>query len=200
MALIIGLTGSIASGKSTVSNMFATFNIPLIDADKIAREIVYPGEGAYHEIVLEFGEGILLEDQSIDRKKLGHIIFSNDNKREKLNAIMHPAIRMKMLQARDAYIESGEKCVVLDIPLLFESKLTYLVNKTMVVYVDEGVQLQRLMTRDHSTIEEAKQRISSQIPVSDKTKLADVVIDNNGSINETYNQLEAILKKWHIIS
>src|SRR5690625_3642877 len=122
MALIIGLTGSIASGKSTISSMFSEFNIPVVDADKIAREVVQPGEKAYIEIVKAFGDKILKEDLTIDRKKLGSIIFADDDKRHQLNSIIHPAIRETMTFQKDQYIQSGEKCIVLDIPLLFESK------------------------------------------------------------------------------
>ncbi|WP_164668403.1 dephospho-CoA kinase [Virgibacillus doumboii] len=199
MALIIGLTGSIASGKSTVSLMFDDFDIPVVDADKIAREVVMPGEKAYEQIVNTFGREILFDDKTIDRKRLGAIIFADETKREELNGIVHPAVREKMLEKRDAYANSGAKCVVLDIPLLFESKLTHFVDKTIVVYVDEKVQLQRLMDRDGFTEEEAYQRINAQISVKEKAELADAVIDNNGSKNDSYRQLETLLSKWNVI-
>ncbi|MFD1851090.1 dephospho-CoA kinase [Oceanobacillus bengalensis] len=199
MALIIGLTGSIASGKSTVSLMFDDFNIPVVDADKVAREVVYPGEAAYTQIVEEFGDEILREDKTLDRKKLGSIVFANKEKLEKLNAITHPAVRKRMLERRDAFINNGEKCVVLDIPLLFESKLTHFVDKIIVVSVDETVQLKRLIDRDGFTVEEAKQRINSQLSVKGKAELADAVINNNGTKQESYEQLEKILKAWNVL-
>lgn len=199
MSLIIGLTGSIASGKSTVSSMLAELNIPIVDADKIAREVVHPGEEAYSTVVRVFGAEILKSDQTLDRKKLGAIIFADEKKRDQLNNIIHPAIRKKMLEQRDAYVKFGEKCVVLDIPLLFESKLTHYIEKIIVVSVDEEVQLERLMSRDKYTQEEAQQRIKSQIPVRDKAKLADAVIDNNGTPEETYEQLIKLLKSWFVI-
>ncbi|MFD2761813.1 dephospho-CoA kinase [Lentibacillus juripiscarius] len=198
MTLVLGLTGSIASGKSTVSLMFDDFNIPVIDADKISREVVMPGEKAYEQIVDVFGEGILREDCSIDRKKLGAIVFDNEEKRGTLNSIVHPAVRKKMIARRDAYVTSGTKSVVLDIPLLFESKLTHLVDKTIVVYVDEEVQLERLMERDGYTEKEARQRMNAQIPVKEKAALADAVIDNNGSKQESFRQLESFLHDWGI--
>lgn len=199
MALIIGLTGSIASGKSTVSSMIKTLHIPVVDADKLARDVVEPGEEAYLEVIHAFGEEILLEDRTIDRKKLGEIIFSHADKREQLNGIVHPAIRKAMLRQRDEYVQDGAKCVVLDIPLLFESKLTHFVDKTIVVYVEESVQLERLMSRDGYSEVEANQRIKSQLSMNKKARLADAVIDNNGSIKETDVQLKQLLMEWKAI-
>lgn len=199
MTLVIGLTGSIASGKSTVSLMFDEFNIPVIDADKLSREVVRPGEKAYQKIVKAFGEQILREDGTLDREKLGEIVFADEEKRKMLNQIVHPAVRESMIAKRDAYVKSGEKCIVLDIPLLFESNLPHFVDKTLVVYVDEDIQLQRLMERNGYTEEEALQRIRAQIPVKEKADRADQVIDNNGSKYESYQQLELILKNWGII-
>jgi len=199
LALIIGLTGSIATGKSTVSLMFDDFDIPVVDADKIAREVVFPGEKAYNEIVKTFGEEILREDKTINRPELGAIVFTDEEKRNKLNNIVHPAIRKKMINDRDALVQQGYKCVVLDIPLLFESKLTHFVDKTIVVYSDPDIQLERLMERDNYTEEEAKQRINSQMPAKEKAALSDAVIDNNGTKFDTYEQLEKLLKEWNVL-
>lgn len=198
MTLIIGLTGSIASGKSTVADMFKQLNIPVIDADQISRQVVKPGEAAYQQIVEEFGKQILLEDQTIDRTKLGEIIFSDDKQRKKLNNIVHPAVRQEMLKQRDDLIKQKVSCVVLDIPLLYESNLTHFVEKTMVVYVDKATQLSRLMERNGFTEEEALQRIDAQLPVKEKAALADVVIDNNGSKQDSFDQLQHILDRWHV--
>lgn len=199
MALIIGLTGSIASGKSTVSSMFEEFDIRVVDADKLAREVVEPGEESYEEIVKVFGKEVLQADQTLDRKYLGRIVFADEQKRKQLNEIVHPAIRERMLKARDTYIAAGATCVVLDIPLLFESKLTHFVDKIVVVYVDESVQLDRLLSRDDLTKEEAEQRIQAQMPVQEKRALADAIIDNNGTVKESLNQLESLLQKWEVI-
>src|SRR5690625_106870 len=199
MALIIGLTGGISSGKSTISTMFSTLHIPVIDADEVSREVVKPGKSAYHEIRRVFGQEIFKEDQTLNRKKLGAIIFADEEKRKQLNAIVHPAVRKEMLQQRDHYVEQGEKCVVLDIPLLFEGNLTSMVDKTIVVAVGEDVQLQRLMARDQLTIMEAKQRIKSQMPIREKVDLADAVINNNGSKIDSEKQLMMILKEWNIL-
>ncbi len=198
MSHIIGLTGGIASGKSTVSNILKELSIPVIDADEEARLAVNKGEKAYNDIVAYFGEEILTEDGSIDRPKLGGIIFPNPEKRAVLNSIVHPAVREKMQQKKEQYISLGERIIVLDIPLLFESKLTQLIDKVIVVYVDEQTQLERLMSRNGYTIEEAKSRIASQLPLKDKRNWADYVIDNNGSIAETRKQLLDILRKFSI--
>nr|WP_239534326.1 dephospho-CoA kinase [Thalassobacillus pellis] len=193
------MTGSIASGKSTISLKFNEYDIPVIDADKIAREVVVPGEKAYDQIVAEFGEDILREDKLIDRKKLGDIVFKDEEKRKKLNQIVHPAVRERMLFRRDQLKEKNARAVVLDIPLLFESGLAHFADKTLVVYVDEDVQLNRLMERDNSTREEALSRISAQMPVKKKAEMADEVIDNNGSRQDSYQQLEKVLRKWEVL-
>ncbi|WP_042146330.1 dephospho-CoA kinase [Paucisalibacillus sp. EB02] len=200
MTLVIGLTGSISSGKSTVSSMFKDIQIPVIDADQISRDVVEPGEDALKEIVSEFGRDVLFPDGTLNRKKLGSVIFSDNEKRKKLNSIVHPAIRKRMLEQRESYLENGEPCIVMDIPLLFESKLTHMVDKILVVYVDEYVQLERLMERDNSTKEEALERIQSQIALKEKVKQADAVIDNNGSKEASYKQLRNILEKWQVLS
>lgn len=199
VTLVIGLTGSIATGKSTVSLMFDDFDIPVIDADKVARQVVVPGEKAYNDIVKVFGEEILREDRTLDRKKLGSIVFADEEQRKKLNSIIHPEIRKKMLHDRDQFVKQGARCVVLDIPLLYESKLTHFVDKVIVVYADPDVQLKRLMERNGYTEEEARQRIDSQMPAKEKAALADAVIDNNGTKAESYEQLEKILLEWKVL-
>lgn len=198
MTLIIGLTGGIASGKSTVSTMFSDLNIPVIDADQLARDVVQPGKKAYEKIVSHFGREIVQQDQTLDRQKLGSIVFANDEKRQELNHIIHPAIRKQMVKQRDDYVRSKEPCVVLDIPLLFESQLMHYVHKIIVVYVDEDVQLKRLIKRDGFTQEEASQRIQSQLPLKEKAQKADAIIDNNGTIEQSATQLKQILSRWHV--
>jgi dephospho-CoA kinase len=196
MALVIGLTGGIASGKSTVSNMMKDLGITVIDADVEARLAVRKGKKAYQEIISHFGPEILQSDGSIDRGKLGSIVFHNSEKRMLLNSIVHPAVREQMLSKKIDAEARGEQIIVMDIPLLFESKLTYMVDKILLVYVDEDTQLKRLIERNHFTEEEAKARINSQLPLKEKVSLADAVIDNNGTIEETRNQLLQILHEW----
>ncbi|MDC2863075.1 dephospho-CoA kinase [Bacillus sp. BP-3] len=199
MTVVIGLTGGIASGKSTVSKMFQGFHIPVIDADIIAREVVEPGKEAYNEIVEAFGQEVLEESGELNRPKLGNIVFYNEEKRLLLNAIVHPAVRKEMNAQKDRYIRENTQAVVLDIPLLFESKLTSLVDQILLVYVDNETQITRLMERNNFTEEEAKARIASQMPLQEKIALADKVINNNGTIEETKTQLSSILKEWNII-
>lgn len=196
--MIIGLTGSIASGKSTVAKMLEEMNFPIVDADQVARVVVKPGKPALQEIIEQFGEEILLEDGSLNRQKLGDIIFHNPSKRAILNNIMHPAIRKEMLSQRDYWIEQGAEVVIMDIPLLFESKLQHFVEKILVVSVLEDTQLTRLMERNQLSEEDAKARISSQLPLSVKEAGADAVIYNNDSIDKTKEQLLYILKQWGI--
>ncbi|MBB6282594.1 MULTISPECIES: dephospho-CoA kinase [Geobacillus] len=196
MALTIGLTGGIASGKSTVSAMMRELGLPVIDADEAARAVVEPGEEAYRQIVAVFGPDVLQENGEIDRGKLGAIVFNNEQERKKLNAIVHPAVRRKMLAEKEALVRSGAKTVVLDIPLLFESGLTDWVDRVLVVYVDDDVQLRRLMARNGFTEEEALARIRAQWPLEEKVKRADAVIDNNGTMEETRRQLLSILQQW----
>ncbi|MEA3320919.1 MAG: dephospho-CoA kinase [Bacillota bacterium] len=198
MPLIIGLTGGIASGKSTVANMLREKNIPIVDADVVAREVVEIGTDTYKKLVSEFGTDILNDDKTLNRPKLGSIIFQDETKRQKLNDIMHPSIRTSMKEKTKNYIEEGHDVVVMDIPLLFESKLTHLVDKTLLVYVTEKTQLNRLMERNDLSEKEATDRIRSQMPLTEKVKLSHAVIDNNGTITKTKQQLNQILEQWHI--
>ncbi|ART77565.1 dephospho-CoA kinase [Sutcliffiella horikoshii] len=198
MPLVIGLTGGIASGKSTVANMLRDKNIPIVDADIVAREVVEIGTDTYKELVKEFGTEILNDDKTLNRPKLGSIIFQDETKRQKLNNIMHPSIRTSMKEKTQKFLEDGHEVVVMDIPLLFESKLTHLVDKTLLVYVTEATQLKRLMERNDLSEKEATDRIRSQMPLTEKVKLSHAVIDNNGSVTKTEQQLNDILTNWHI--
>ncbi|WP_066311332.1 dephospho-CoA kinase [Bacillus sp. FJAT-29814] len=198
MSLVIGLTGGIASGKSTVSNMLKEMGVTVIDADVEARLAVQKGEPAHQKIMAAFGEGILLPDGEIDRQKLGAIIFHQAEKRQILNSIVHPEVRNRMKRQIEEAVRKNEEVLVLDIPLLFESKLTFMADKTLLVYVDPATQLKRLMERNSLTKEDAEARISSQMPLSEKVKLADAVIDNNGTIEESRTQLVEILSGWGI--
>ncbi|MBE3569285.1 MAG: dephospho-CoA kinase [Bacillales bacterium] len=196
MAHIIGLTGGIASGKSTVSSLLKEKGYTVIDADAAAKIVVQPGEEAYNKIVNAFGKEILLENGEINRRKLGDLVFRNEQKRLQLNSIVHPAVRKQMLLEKEQAIRDGKQTVILDIPLLFESGLTWMVDKTIVVYVDGSIQLERLMKRNGLDKEDAEIRISAQMPLEEKVKKADAVIHNNGTIAETKQQLEQIIEKW----
>lgn len=198
MTVVIGLTGSIASGKSTIAEKIKEYGISIVDADMIAREVVEPGKDAYKKIVETFGRPILHDDGTINRPQLGKLIFNDQNQREQLNAIVHPAVRKEMLAQRDRIVQRGDEAVVLDIPLLFESNLIHFVEKILVVSVQQSIQLERLMDRNALTEEEAISRIASQIPVKEKESLADAVIHNNGTKEESYAQLADIFSQWSI--
>lgn len=198
MATLIGLTGGIASGKSTVSNILKEQGFTIIDADLAARAVVEPGENAYNQVIKSFGTEILLPNQTLNRAKLGSIIFHDEEKRQILNAIVHPAVRKRMDEWKEEALLKGKKTIIYDIPLLFESNLQQLVEKTIVVYVDRDVQLQRLMDRNHLTKSDAEARIQSQMPLSEKVNLADAVINNNDSIAKTKEQVKQLITKWHL--
>ncbi|MFF2755165.1 dephospho-CoA kinase [Psychrobacillus sp. NPDC058041] len=194
--MIIGLTGSIASGKSTVSKMLKELGYPIIDADLVARVVVEKGTKTLETIKETFGEEVISKDGTLNREKLGNIIFSSPHDRKQLNDIMHPAIREEMLRQKDVLFQEGYDTIVMDIPLLFESKLQSYVNKILVVTVTEEIQLERLIARNNYSLEEAKARIQSQLPLSIKEKGADAVIYNNGTLENTNEQLKKILSIW----
>jgi len=196
--MIIGLTGSIASGKSTVSQLLKEKGYAIIDADIVARLVVEPGSNTLKEITNQFGSEVLHADGTLNREALGTMIFHNPVKRKQLNELMHPAIRNEMLKQRDEMKNQGLETIIMDIPLLFESRLQHFVEKILVVSVSEEIQLERLIKRNSLSKEEAEIRIKSQLPVSEKEKGADAVIYNNGSIEESKIQLERILKEWKL--
>ncbi|WP_110956151.1 dephospho-CoA kinase [Anaerosinus massiliensis] len=193
---LIGLTGGIASGKSTVSQMLKNLGGKIIDADKIAREVVMPNEPAWQDIIKKFGKEILLEDQNLDRIKLGNLIFSNQDAKKHLDFIMHPRIEEKIKQKILQYRDDHDLILVLDIPLLYEAGWDTITNENWVVYVSPTLQLERLMKRNKLTKQQAIDRVNSQMLLEDKAKLADYIIDNNGSLEDTKNQ---IIKRWNDI-
>lgn len=197
--MIIGLTGSIASGKSTVSNMLKELGYPIVDADLVARVVVEKGTETLETIKEAFGQEVITEDCSLNRGKLGEIIFSSPSKRKQLNDIIHPAIRAEMLRQKEELLKKNHPTIIMDIPLLFESKLQSYVEKILVVTVTEETQLERLMARNNFTLEEAKARIQSQLPLSIKEKEADAVIYNNGTLQSTEQQLKKILSDWNVL-
>lgn len=196
MTLVIGLTGGIASGKSTVSHMIKEQGIRVVDADVIAKDVVSKGKPALHQIVQTFGEDVLLSNGELNRQELGTIIFSDEEKRKQLNAIVHPEVRKEMLKQRYEGIHQQETFVVLDIPLLFESQLESLVDRIIVVYTTPKLQLSRLMSRNNLTEEEALNRIHAQRPLDEKCQKADYVIENTKDLAFVRKQLQNILNDW----
>ncbi|MFD0673477.1 dephospho-CoA kinase [Cohnella sp. GCM10027633] len=187
----IGLTGGIATGKSTVANLLAARGANVIDLDRIAREIVEPGQPALARIAERFGQAVLREDGSLDRKKLGAIVFADEGERKALESITHPAIRSVMKERMANYErEEPSKLVVVDVPLLYESGLESYYDEVMVVYVPRDEQLRRLMKRDGMSAEDAEKRLSAQMDIEEKKSRADIVIDNAGNSEHTKRQVE----------
>lgn len=198
---VIGLTGGIGSGKSTVSAYFAEKGYAVIDADKIAREIVMPGAPALLALVSVFGKDILNEDGTLNRKKLGGIVFGDDALRARMNGIMHGEI-FKIIKNRiDAFAVSGynNHIVFLDIPLLFETasaELMAAMDQIWVVDADDEVKIERIIKRDGISREDALKIMDTQMSSEEKRKRADVVIDNSRSEEELYQQLEKLIQAY----
>lgn len=194
MTYILGLTGGIASGKSTVSAYLAQNGALIIDADLIARQVVAKKSSGLKQIVAKFGGEILTASGELDRKKLGKLVFSNKELLKALTDITGPLIRAEILREIEAAKKAQVKLVVLDIPLLFETGYQTLCDKVMVVTIPSEVQLERVMKRDNLSAAEARKRIANQLPASKRNELADVLIDNSKSVAETYQQVLKWLK------
>jgi dephospho-CoA kinase len=194
--LIAGLTGGIASGKSTVSAYFADAGAHIVDADTIARDVVKRGMPAYDEIISNFGKAILMPDGGIDRKRLGLIIFNAPDKKARLNAIVHPHV-FKRINAEIATIANQypQAVIILDVPLLFETGMDRDMAEVIVVFVPESIQLKRLIERDGIDRQAAMARIRSQMPIGEKRKRATIVIDNSGSHSASRRQARDVYKR-----
>jgi dephospho-CoA kinase len=188
---VIGLTGGIASGKSTVSSMLRELGAPLIDADVVAREVVEPGQPALEEIAARF-PGVLDAAGRLDRQKLGALIFGNDAERVALNAIIHPRIQARVLEKTLELAATGAELVIYDAPLLIENKLHQWMNGVILVSAPRGLQIERLIARNGLTREEAQARVASQLPLEEKAKHATWIVDNAGDLASTRAQVEAI--------
>ncbi len=192
----IGLTGGIACGKSTVAAMLVRRGALLVDADQIAREVVLPGSPVLAQVAERFGQAVLLADGSLNRKKLGEFVFGNAAARKDLEAILHPPIRAIMKERMSRYErEHPDRLVVVDVPLLYESGLQHMFSEVMVVYVPKEIQVERLMKRDGLSPEQAAERLNAQMPIEEKKKLADVVIDNSGTLEHTERQIEEFWRR-----
>lgn len=194
---VVGLTGGIASGKSTVSSMFKRLGAYLIDADGLARKVVEPGTEGYREVVETFGERYLLPSGELDRRALGRLVFQDPQAKKRLEAIIHPKVwaeRGRMLKQIEA--EDPKAVVLLDIPLLIEGRLTEGLYGVILVYVPEHLQLLRLIRRDGLTPYEATMRMRNQMPIDEKLFYADFVIDNSGSLESTECQVEEV---WSLL-
>lgn len=192
MQKVIGLTGGIGTGKSTVSELLAVHGFKIVDADIAAREAVEKGSEGLEQVRQVFGDEAIDKNGEMNRKYVGEIVFNDDKMREKLNQIIHPIVRDLMERQKEAYLKEGFN-VIMDIPLLFENNLQDTVDETWLVYASESIQVERLMERNDLTQEEAKARVYSQISIDKKRRMADRVIDNRGTLLELKQNLEALL-------
>ncbi|XP_064549545.1 dephospho-CoA kinase [Drosophila montana] len=202
---IVAVTGGIATGKSTVTSVFERHGIPVIDADKIAREIVEPGQPCWHKIRAAFGDEVLLPSKELNRAVLGRLIFENKELRGKLNQITHPVIHRTIFWRIFKLFMSGHAWIVLDLPLLFETGILMdFIHKIVTVSCDSDKQLLRLLARNELSEMEARNRIDSQMPLEKKCEKSHFVVNNNGDVDETeaaamriYTMMQESKQHWY---
>lgn len=194
MPKVIGLTGGIASGKSTVSELLSVFGFKVVDADKAAREAFKKGSKGLAQVREVFGDEAIDENGEMNRRYMGDLVFNHPEKRLELNAIIHPIVRDIMEEEKQEYLKQGYN-VIMDIPLLFENELENTVDEVWVVYTSESIQMDRLMQRNNLSLEDAKARVYSQISIDKKSRMADHVIDNLGDKLELKQNLERLLEE-----
>ncbi|PAJ32519.1 dephospho-CoA kinase [Staphylococcus aureus] len=194
MPKVIGLTGGIASGKSTVSELLSVFGFKVVDADKAAREAVKKGSKGLAQVREVFGDEAIDENGEMNRRYMGDLVFNHPEKRLELNAIIHPIVRDIMEEEKQEYLKQGYN-VIMDIPLLFENELENTVDEVWVVYTSESIQMDRLMQRNNLSLEDAKARVYSQISIDKKSRMADHVIDNLGDKLELKQNFERLLEE-----
>ena len=192
MPKVIGLTGGIATGKSTVSELLTAFGFKVVDADIAARKAVAKGTKGLEQVRAAFGDSAITEEGEMDRKYVGEIVFNHPEKRLELNDIVHPIVREIMEEEKQSYLNQGYD-VIMDIPLLFENELQNTVDEVWLVYTSESIQIERLMERNQLSLEDAKARVYSQISIDKKSRMADHVIDNLGDKLELKQNLEQLL-------
>lgn len=191
---IIGLTGGIASGKSTFSAALRARGVPVVDADQLARRVVLPGTPALAEIARTFGEDVLAADGSLDRKRLGARVFADAGARRRLEAITHPAIRQAMADEALRLAAEGHPLAFYDAPLLFEVGLDTALDSVVVVHAPEAVQRERLVQRDGISADEAEARLRTQLPLDAKADRADFVVENHGTPDELDEKADRLLR------
>jgi len=189
---LIGLTGGAGSGKSTVAAMFRELGATIVDADEASHAVYEPGTPGFREVVEAFGDEYVRDDGRIDRAKLGELVFKNPDARKKLNAIVHPLVRQWMAERTAEAVEGGAEVVIQDVPLLFENGLQGLFSSTILVFADAETQLSRLTEERGLSLERARSMLASQMPIDEKRALADHIIDNGGTRDETRRQVEEL--------
>ncbi len=192
--LVVGLTGGISSGKSTVTSWFLEKGIVVLDADQIVRQLQKPGSQLLYDLAHEFGSSVIRADGELARDVLGSIIFHDEAAKQKVNELIHPLVKQKLVEGIAKAKVNGEQLIVLDIPLLFESKFESLVDCTLVVYVPREVQVKRLMKRDQIDENYSLAKINSQMSLEQKRDRGDYVLNNEHSIGELRNQFEQMLE------
>jgi dephospho-CoA kinase len=194
--LNVGLTGGIACGKSTVGQMFIRHGAHLIDFDQLAHHIEKPGQPAWEKIVQYFGKSILLPDEKIDRYKLAQTVFADSQKLKTLNSIVHPYVSNEWENLLKKIGNKEKNAIILsDVPLLFEEKMQHHFDLTLLVLISPAQQIQRLIARNGWSRDEAKKRIMNQMPIGEKIRLADIVIDNQKTVAETEKKVEEVWQK-----
>ncbi|UXR70475.1 dephospho-CoA kinase [Staphylococcus sp. IVB6246] len=192
MPKVIGLTGGIATGKSTVAQLLSAHGFKIVDADIASRKAVEKGSKGLQQVREAFGEEAVTESGEMDRQYIGEQIFYDSGLREKLNAIVHPIVRELMEVEKEQYLAEGHH-VIMDIPLLYENKLEDTVDEVWLVYASEPIQVDRLMARNKLSLEDAKARVYSQISIDKKSRMADVVIENLDTTLELKQNVEQLL-------
>ena len=191
--LVLGVTGGIASGKTTVANMLEDLGVPIIDFDLLSRQVVEPGQPAFKDITDYFGDGVIDKNGTLDRKRLSTIVFRNPAKRKILEGITHPRIVEAFVrQIKEMAEKDPHGIVQVVIPLLFEVNLTHLVHKVLVVYVSPDKQIERLTRRDKISHKEAENILKAQMPIDQKVPKADFVIHNEGNVDKTRKAVYAL--------
>ena len=194
--ILVGVTGGLATGKSSVARLFQDCGAAVLDADLLAREVVEPGKPAWHDIVSTFGKGVLLADRTLNRAKLGKLVFGNQGKLKRLNAIVHPRVaREQVRMTREIAAQDPQAVIVYDVPLLFEAGVDKRVDKIVVVTADRATQITRLTRRNGFTRAEALRRFRSQMPLARKTERADYVIDGTLSFEQTKYEVTRIYEE-----
>lgn len=192
--LVVGLTGGISSGKSTVTSWFLEKGSIVLDADQIVRQLQRPGGSLLNQLAHEFGPSVLNEKGELVREVLGSIIFHDEVAKQKVNDMIHPLVKQKLIEGIERAKSAGEQLVILDIPLLFESGFESLVDTTLVIYVSRENQVKRLMKRDKIDESYALAKINSQMLLEEKRQRADYVLDNNDSMKELRTQFEQMFE------
>jgi dephospho-CoA kinase len=203
MTLVVGLTGGIGTGKSRVVELLARLGAAIVDSDRIVRELQQPGGAALARIAETFGREYLLPDGNLDRAKLGKLVFDHPAERLKLNAIMLPAVTAELRARMERLRAAGERVIVLDIPLLLEGRKSGTgagavlpFDVVVVIYADEDTQVRRVMARDKLSPADARARVGSQLPIEEKRRMADVVIDNSGDWDATEKRVRELWGQW----